>query len=95
MKVVSSKVLAGCLALAAFAVAILAGLASGNPAAQILLRAVVAMIACYPVGFIVGLLCERAIADHVNEAAKAMSQPEAQPSAPPTQSSGDEEPIVV
>ncbi len=43
---VLSNVLAGCFAMAAFAVAILAGLAGGNSPASILLRALIAMIVC-------------------------------------------------
>lgn len=59
-----SRVMAGCLAMAAFAVAIIAGLASGNPAVLVLGRALVAMILCYPVGFVVGIVCERVIEQH-------------------------------
>jgi hypothetical protein len=65
MKVVSAKVIATCFALCAFAVAILSGLSSANPTAQILQRAILAMFVCYPVGLAVGLICERVIASHV------------------------------
>ena len=54
-----SRVLAGCVALTAFA-----GLASGNEAGAILVRAIMAMILCYPVGLVVGMICERVIAMH-------------------------------
>jgi hypothetical protein len=59
---ISSKVIAACFALAAFAVAIFAGLATSNPAGDVLLRAVVSMIVCYPVGTVAGLICQRVIA---------------------------------
>ncbi len=65
MTIVSSKIIAGCFALCAFAVAIVAGLASGNSAAQILLRAILAMLVCYPVGFIAGLVCEYVVRSHI------------------------------
>lgn len=62
-----SKVMAGCFSMAAFAVAIIAGLTSGNPAVLVLGRALIAMILCYPVGFIVGVVCERVIAQHIRQ----------------------------
>jgi hypothetical protein len=62
-----SKVMAGCFSMAAFAVAIIAGLTSGNPAILVLGRALVAMILCYPIGYVIGIVCERVIALHVGE----------------------------
>ncbi len=56
-------VIAGCFALAAFAVAVLAGLAGGHGAAPILLRALVSMVVCYPVGIVIGMVVRRAIED--------------------------------
>jgi membrane protein implicated in regulation of membrane protease activity len=67
MSIVTGKVVAGCFALSAFAVAVLAGLAGGNPTAQILLRALVAMFVCYPVGLAVGTVFERVIRGHVDD----------------------------
>ncbi len=61
----SAKVVAGCFALAAFAVAILAALAAGNPAVSVLRGAIIAMIVCYPVGFLAGLMCQRVVQQHV------------------------------
>ncbi len=58
------NVIAGCFAMAAFAVAILAGLAAGNAPSSILLRALIAMVVCYPVGLMIGLVCQRVVADH-------------------------------
>ncbi len=60
-----SNVIAGSFALAAFAVAVVAGMAGGNSATSILVRALIAMIGCYPVGLIIGLICARVMADHV------------------------------
>jgi hypothetical protein len=58
----TGRVISACFALASFAVAILAGLASENPASRILGRALIAMMVCYPVGMLVGMVCERIIA---------------------------------
>jgi hypothetical protein len=51
-----------CVALLAFALAIAAGLAAANSAATVLLRALLAMIVCYPVGLAAGAVWGRALA---------------------------------
>ena len=71
----ASKAIAGCFALAAFTVAVLAGLAGGNSSMSILLRALIAMIACYPVGLLTGLVCQHIIEQHVRESGAATGQP--------------------
>ncbi len=77
---VLSTVLAGCFAMAAFAVAILAGLAGGNSPASILLKALIAMIVCYPVGLMIGLAVQRVISDHLEAQQKAIDdEDEAKP----------------
>ncbi len=63
--------IAGCFALAAFAVAVVAGLGGGNATTSILLRAIMAMIACYPVGLLVGLICQRVVQEHLKSQADA------------------------
>ncbi|HRP61764.1 MAG TPA: hypothetical protein PK400_00545 [Phycisphaerales bacterium] len=60
-----SSVMAACFALAAFAVATFAGLAVGNAATLVLMQALLAMVICYPVGLIVGIVCERVIDMHL------------------------------
>lgn len=60
-----SRVMAGCFAMSAFAVAIASGLGTGNPATMILGRALIAMMICYPVGLVIGVVCERVIAQHM------------------------------
>lgn len=62
---IATKVIAASLALSAFAVAIVAGLAAGNPARTVLFNAVVAMILCQILGLVIGALAERAISDHL------------------------------
>ena len=69
MKGTASKAVAGCFALAAFTVAVVAGLAGGNTAISILGRALVAMIVCYPLGLLVGIVCRQVIQQHLREPA--------------------------
>jgi hypothetical protein len=73
----ASRAVAGCFALAAFAVAVVAGLAGGNTPSGILVRALIAMIVCYPVGLVIGLVCQRVIEEHVKAptAANAVGEP--------------------
>lgn len=68
-----SSAIAGCFALSAFAVAVVAGLAAQNPASSILIRALIAMMACYPVGLIIGLICQRLMFDHIEAHQEAAS----------------------
>ena len=70
MTATGSKAIAGCFALAAFTVAVLAGLAGGNTATSILLRALVAMVACYPLGLVIGVVCQHVIEQHAKTPAK-------------------------
>ena len=65
-----SRAVAGCFALAAFAVAVVAGLAGSNGATSILLRAVIAMICCYPVGLLIGLVCQHVVEQHLRQRAE-------------------------
>jgi len=98
MHVTSSKVIAGCFGLAAFAVAIVAGLAHDNPTAQILLRAILAMAVCYFIGAIAGMICERVIVLHVEQHKSSNPAPKPSAASAPTAAtapSEDEQPIVV
>ena len=65
---IASRAIAGCFALAAFSVAIIAGLASGITASSILMRALLAMVVCYPVGLLVGFVCRYVIEQHLGQA---------------------------
>jgi putative Mn2+ efflux pump MntP len=58
-----TKVIAGCMGLSAFVIAIVAGLSVGNPASETLLRALVAMVICQMIGVGLGWLAESAIAE--------------------------------
>jgi hypothetical protein len=71
--------------MAAFAVAITAGLAAGNDAFSILLRATLAMIVCYPPGLLAGMLMQGVVREHV-EAQRARSAGSAASASPPSSS---------
>ena len=58
---VPTRVIAAIGGLAAFAIALIAGLAAENPAEVILGRAVVAMFVCHAVAWIIGAVGERTI----------------------------------
>ena len=66
MKGSPGHVVAACFGLTAFTIAIVAGLASESPAHSVLSRAVIAMILCYPVGLVVGMICDRIILSHLS-----------------------------
>ncbi len=65
MKGIAASTIAGCFALAAFAVAIVAGLAAGNPPHSVLWRAMVALVVCYPAGLAVGLVAQHIVDQHI------------------------------
>jgi len=56
------RAIAGVFALAGFIVAVAAGLDTGNSAAAILARALLAMVVCFAVGVFAGMLCEHVLA---------------------------------
>jgi hypothetical protein len=62
---VPGRVIAAAIGLIAFAVAIVAGLAAENPATTTLWRAIVAMVVCYGLGRLIGMVGQRAIAEDI------------------------------
>jgi len=79
-----SKLFAGCSALAAFAIAVVAGLAADNPADTILLRAMVSMAACFFLGALLGVAAEAAIKESARLQRPDTSAAEASGDASPT-----------
>jgi hypothetical protein len=73
------KLFAGCSGLAAFAIAILAGLAADNTADTILVRAVVSMAACFFLGSLLGLAAEAAIRESLRPRADIPATPSREP----------------
>jgi hypothetical protein len=80
----ASRAVAGCFSLSAFAVAVVAGLAGGNTPSSILLRALMAMVVCYPVGLVIGLVCQHVIEEHVKASPAANAVGQSGSSASPT-----------
>lgn len=66
MNGVAARTVAGCFALASFSIAMLAGIASGNAADTVLVRALLAMTFCYPVGLALGMVAQVVINDHID-----------------------------
>lgn len=60
-----TKVVSACCGLAAFSIAVIAGLAAENPGDVILFRALLSMVACQAVGMAVGMIIERVVVESV------------------------------
>lgn len=61
------KLIASSFGLAGFAIAIVAGMAAGNPSGRVLTVAIVSMIACHFVGLIAGSIGERVVDEYMVE----------------------------
>jgi len=70
------RVVAALLGLGAFAVAIVAGLASGSESAGLLMRAVMSAAACYLVGAALGAAGERTMREHAERHRESNPVPE-------------------
>jgi len=81
MGVMVARTIAAIFALAAFAVAIMAGLMGGNPAPSILVRALLALVCCYPIGLAVGLVAQRLVREHVETHRETNPAPEVEAAA--------------
>ncbi len=60
------RAVAGCLALAAFAIAIMSGLAAGRSTDSIISSALVAMLVGQVVGYLAGLVISRTLLESIN-----------------------------
>lgn len=79
-----TKTIASALALGAFAVAVIAGLAVGNPADVILSRALLSMLCCYAVGAAVATMAVRAVEEAGERLVAEISEDDDAEAAPPT-----------
>lgn len=61
-----TKLISTALALAAFLVAIISGLAADNAGTTILLQAIISMIVCQVLGLAIGGVAERVIREHTD-----------------------------
>ena len=68
---IPTRTIGAVLALAGFVIAILAGMAAGNEAATILLRALAALVVCNAVGLALGAAGERVIQEHISDYQKS------------------------
>lgn len=59
------KVMGSTFALAAFSVAVVAGISAGNSGATVLFNAIIATFVCNAVGIVVGLCAQHVIAQHI------------------------------
>ena len=57
--------IAGMFALAAFLIAVVAGLAGSVDHTSILVRAIMAMLCCYPVGLLAGSIALKVVNEHI------------------------------
>lgn len=73
-----TSVVAGVFALSSFTVAVLAGLLGGNDMTVILVRAVLALTVCYPVGMLAGALLSKVMEDGLRDHAQANPIPNAE-----------------
>ena len=73
---VPTRVIAASCGLTAFAVALVSGLAVDNPMERVLARALGCMVVCQLVGWVVGRLGEKAIADAIEKFNASKPTPE-------------------
>lgn len=79
-----ARMIATIFALAAFAVMVVVGMLAGNPALIILWRALMALVACYVAGRILGALAQRAVREHIEQYKQRYPISAAQPAAETT-----------
>lgn len=72
---VPTKVIAAACGLGAFAVAVIAGLSADNPADTILMRAIVALVVCNLLGFVVGMVMEHVFSDAIRRYRRKVEPP--------------------
>lgn len=85
---VPDKLIAACLGLTGFAMAIVAGLAAGNAATAVLRHSLIAMVACYGAGLVVGAVARAAAGAQF--AATSSQSSESSESSEPSESSPTE-----
>ena len=66
-----SRMIAAIFALAAFVVAVVAGLGAGNPASRVLVVAITGLVVCYVLGSVAGAIGEWVVSEHVRAPLRA------------------------
>ncbi len=70
------KSIAGIFGIAGFSIALIAGLAVGNDAKQVLITAIICLIVCNVVGVLAGAVLDRVVREHlVASSAKSSTNP--------------------
>ena len=59
--------IASCFSLVSFAAAIVVGMHAGNSAATVIFRAIFVMIFCWFIGYVVGVVAQWAVLDHIKQ----------------------------
>lgn len=59
------RLIATAIALIAFTAAVFGGVAAGNPSLTIITRALVAFVATYAIGLLIGAAAQRAVREHI------------------------------
>lgn len=96
----SSKYIAAIFGLTGFVVASVAGLVAGNPSETVLMRAIIAMFACYLCGIPLGAAASWAIEQYIKSFKKDLQSPTSGGGVSPGQSAsgaentGGEEPFM-
>jgi putative Mn2+ efflux pump MntP len=62
-----ARLIASCFGLAAFAVAVVAGMAAGNEGSRILMVALFSLVICHIVGLAAGLIGERIVEEYMKQ----------------------------
>lgn len=92
---VPTRVIAACCALAGFAIAIIVGLAAENPADVVLVRALVALVACKLLGWIIGSIGEWTVRSSIAAATSAQSVNTSSPTSQSSNAAGEEPAMIV
>ncbi len=79
-----TRLIACSVALCAFVVALLAGLAAGNPTDLVLSRALASLAACFALGSVVGAVADRTVRDAVASHRARNPDPAPEPAQPQT-----------
>lgn len=71
-----TKVIAACCGLAAFAIAVTAGLAADNPVEVVLVRALASMVLCQLLGVALGTVVERVVGESIESHKRLRTAPQ-------------------
>lgn len=88
----AARLVAACMGLSAFAIALIAGVSVNNPFETTILRALAAMLVCTPLGLMIGLTAEFAVRDRLATLRAARTQSRTPDQATPAPAGGEGKP---